>query len=255
MSNKIIISHSSIQAFHNCKRKFKHQYIDRLKSPTLPPNKCLSFGQSIHTALAKFNLLENIGDKTLENLHGLLRKNWIREGYESRDEERDFGLRALEMLKNFYHNPLDHGKRNLLIEEMVYLDIEGKFTLCGKLDKTYLRDDNAVETLDYKTGKYITPIDTLQLPIYLLLTKEKLGCFPDTVSYYFLAHNKKVSSEVTETYIREALDFLWEVSNRILEEKKYHCSPSSNCKSNCGYFHHCLEAKDLRLPHKKLYTN
>jgi len=68
-NNKITISHSSIQVFHNCKRKFKHKYIDRLQSQQYSSNKYMSFGQSVHTTLAKFNLLKNSEDKTLENLH------------------------------------------------------------------------------------------------------------------------------------------------------------------------------------------
>jgi len=123
------------------------------------------------------------------------------------------------------------------------------------LDKSYLRSDNAIETIDYKTGKNIESIDTLQMPIYLLLTKAKLGCFPDVVSYYYLAHNKKVSQEVTEDYIKESLDFLLEISNKIMEEKKYLCTPTTYCSTHCEYFHNCAEAKDSNLLHRRLYKN
>ncbi|MBM7616312.1 RecB family exonuclease [Alkaliphilus hydrothermalis] len=246
-NNNLYLSHSSIQVFHTCKRRFKYKHIDRIKPKENLANKYLSFGQSVHTALAKYNLLTDETYRTVENLHKLLRKNWIRQGYESIEEERDFGLRALDMLSNYHSNPLDQGKKNLLVEEMIYLDIDGKFTLCGKLDKSYLRNDDSIETTDYKTGKNIEAIDTLQMPIYLLLTKSKLGCFPDTVSYYFLAHGEKITQDVNESYIKESIDFLWEISEEIISERKYPCSPSPYCSNNCEYFADCPEAKDSNL--------
>lgn len=89
-NKKLIVSHSSIQVFHSCKRKFKYKYIDRVQSQEQISNKYLSFGQSLHTTLAKYNRLKDSKHRTLENLHELLRKSWVRKGYESRDEETSF---------------------------------------------------------------------------------------------------------------------------------------------------------------------
>lgn len=240
---KIYLSNSSIQTFLSCRRKFKYKHIDKIKFGQNQSNKYLSFGQSIHTALGKYHLIQDSQYKTLEILHKLLKKNWIRDGYSSIDEERIFGLKALDMLTNYFNNPKDLGKRNLLIEEMVYKNIDDKFILCGKLDKVYLREDETLETVDYKTGESILPVDNLQLPIYILLTQDKVGFFPHTVSYYYLAHNKKSSSEVEEKDIDNILQLIWHIRDEIDRETDFPCNPTPRCQKTCEYYVLCDAAK------------
>jgi len=215
-----------------------------LKSNKESSSKYLSFGNSIHTTLAQFNHITTQEYRTLESLHKLLRKNWIRDGYESREEEREYGLKALEMLENYFNEPRDQGKKNMLIEEMIRMDMGGKYILTGKLDKVYLREDEKIETTDYKTGNTIEVFNKLQLPIYILLTKEKTGHYPDIISYYYLVHNKKIEMEVTKELIDEVVHMLGNIYEQMSAEKEYSCSPSEYCENTCEYFENCNEAKD-----------
>lgn len=176
-SKKLILSDTSIKTYLTCKKRFKYRYIDNIDMGNKVTSKYISFGNSIHMALADFNLITNESYKTIDVLHDLLRKNWISKGYDSIDEEKDFGLRGLKMLSRYFENPLDVGTENLIIEQMIFKDMD-KYTLCGKIDKAYIREDGIVEILDYKTGKTIKPIDKIQLPLYLILAEEKLGYFP-----------------------------------------------------------------------------
>lgn len=245
---KLYLSNSSIQVFRECKKRFKYKYIDRVNPGKKITNKHLSFGQSIHSALAEFNMLRDQKYRTLDNLHNLLRKNWIREGYETLEEERQFGLRGLDMLTRYFNNPLDQGKENLIIEKMIKKDMEGKFILCGKLDKVYIRDDGIVEIVDYKTGNNLDDLEntetSLQLPISVILAGEELGFYPQTASYYYLVQNRKIVCEITDKFIKKALHDIWSIYEEIQNEEDFLCSPSPYCEFSCEYYEICDDAKD-----------
>ena len=198
----------------------------------------------MHATLAAWNQLNNKEYLTLEYLHMLLRRNWIRIGYESIEKERTFGLRGLKMLSEYFYNPLDQGKENLIVEKFIKVDLDDSFTLCGKLDKSYRHLDNTIEVLDYKTGASMVPFDILQLYIYSLLCKGQLGAYPQTVSYYFLANNRKETWEVTEDFLAEGRGIYLEVIERIKKETNYAPNPSINCKTNCPYIEKCDTARD-----------
>ena len=196
---RLYLSSSNIQVFLSCKKKYKYKYVEKVNTNSKIQSKHLSFGNSIHAALAQFNMLTDKHYRTEGNLHTLLRKNWKREGYASIEEEREYGLKALDMLSNYFNNPQDQGQKNLLVEEMIRKDMDGKFILSGKLDKVYVREDGLLETIDYKTGNTIEALTGIQMPIYILLTHEKVGRFPDVISYYYIAHGKKIEQSIMYT--------------------------------------------------------
>ena len=240
----IFISNSNMQVFLNCRKKYRYKYIEKKKTEGSGSNKFLSFGTSIHTTLAQFNKITSDEYRSEANLHKLLRKNWIRDGFESIEEEREYGLRALDMLSQYFNDPKDQGKQNLIIEEMIKKDMGGGVVLTGKLDKVYLRNDNLIETIDYKTGAKVEAVSLVQLPIYILLTQEKLGCYPDIISYYYLSNNYKMEVKVTDDLIYEVKSFIEDISSQISDEKEFHCRPTEYCSVNCEYFEKCDAAKD-----------
>lgn len=241
-SKRIYLSNSSIKTFLSCKRKFKYKYIDRIISND-HPSKYISFGNSMHKTLADFSKIKDEKYKTLDNLHNLLRKNWIREGYESIEEETSFGLWGLDMLAIYYKDPKDQGKENIIIEEMIYKNYES-FTLCGKLDKVYKTNDGMTEIVDFKTSRSITTTDDLQLSIYLELVNSKLGYYPQAVSFYFLSENKKITQKVNTSYIEKANKKIYSLCKNILNEIEYTPSFNSYCHTNCSYFSLCECTKD-----------
>ncbi|MEJ8554837.1 RecB family exonuclease [Tepidibacter sp. Z1-5] len=243
MSNrKLYLSNTSIQTFLQCKQKFKYKYIDKMSVSESNPNKYLSFGNSIHTTLANFNLIADSKYKQLDILHNLLRKNWIRDGYESKEEEREFGLRGLDMLSNYYSKPQDKGKKNLIIEEMIYKNNDD-YVLCGKLDKVYIDNKDSVEIIDYKTGNTVTPVDNLQLSIYLILAKEKLNYYPSKVSLYYLSKNKKITNEIDENSIKNSNEIVSNLCEKIKKEENFKLNFNSHCKNNCEYYKVCDASK------------
>jgi len=85
----------------------------------------------------------------------------------------------------------------LLVEEMITKESENETVLFGKVDKVFINELGQLEVLDYKTSTNINyslnAMEDSQLPLYLILVKHKLGYYPKLISYYYLAHNIKVS--------------------------------------------------------------
>ncbi|MTI67510.1 MAG: PD-(D/E)XK nuclease family protein [Firmicutes bacterium] len=243
MSNKLYLSNSSIKTFLKCKQKFKFKHIDKIDTGKKTESKYMSFGNSMHAALADYNNITNPQYKTLKNLHNLLRKNWIREGYETIEEEKSYGEMGLNMLTQYYNDRKDKEIENYIIEDMVFKNMKD-YVLCGKLDKVYLREDKKVEVLDYKTGKTSGLIDKIQLPIYLILTKEKLNYYPDIISIYYLKSNKKLNKALNKDTIKKATESILKLCEVIKNEKNYDASPNAYCKKYCEYFDICEAAKN-----------
>ena len=209
MNKKILISNTSINTFYNHKEEYKKKYIEQVKSPT-KSSKNLSFGNSLHSSLNEFNLL-NPEEQTLIALERLLNKNWITDGYNSTEEMLNSFVRAKNIFSNYFKNRKDFGK-TLLSEDMVYYNVNNSLTICGKIDRVFINNDGKIELVDYKTGNntnLMIDINTdIQLPLYIVLLKHRLNIVPDIISYYYLTSNSKISLEITEDVINICLDRL-----------------------------------------------
>lgn len=225
---KLLLSNTSINLFKTCKSEFKNKYIDKI-NVTLPKSCNLILGTTLHNTLAQYNNLSP-EHQTYENSIPILQKHWISEGYSSKEDERSYFLKAKSMLQNYCNDRKDLG-RIILNEEMINYDIGKNIILCGKIDKVYVNEDNRIEILDYKTGEYFSPIidlqNDMQLPIYLLLLRYKLGVFPSVISYYYLSINKKVSLEVTKEVIESSFLQLKNLIYRIYNETQLKYTPTT----------------------------
>jgi RecB family exonuclease len=106
------LSPSSILEFKKCPQSFMFQYLYKIKQPT---STALAKGSMCHDALEKLFDLES-EDRTLENLHNLLRASWSQHrlgdqyGFLFDDDngqrdiaaERAWGQSALALLDNYY---------------------------------------------------------------------------------------------------------------------------------------------------------
>lgn len=240
MNKKLFISNTSINIFRNCKRRFRYKYIDKVNILS-PKSHYLSFGTCLHETLAEFNTLP-LKLQTYENSVPILQKHWCSEGYEYIEDEENYFLKAEKMLKNYCEDRKDLGNI-LLSEEFVHKDIARNLSICGKLDKVYGNDNNKIEILDYKTGESYSPIidlhNDIQLPIYLLLLRYRLGIYPEVISYYYISFNNKVSMEVTKEVKEYCLSQLKNIISEIYYETKFSFNPTPCCQTGCEFFQHC----------------
>lgn len=194
---KLYLGHRSLSQYSNDKQEFIKNFLNNKSYKTNKYNKYMAFGDSLHITLAKFNLIKNPRDKTLEILNQYLKDNWLSFGYETTDEEQKYFKKALNILKIYYENPRDKARSIILVEELLTKELPNNTVLFGKVDKVFINELGQLEVLDYKSSANVNynlnPLKDSQLSLYLILVKHRLGYYPKLISYYYLSPNIKVS--------------------------------------------------------------
>jgi len=194
---KLYLGHCSITQYSRDKQEFIKNYTGNKSYSKSKYNKYLAFGDSLHVTLAKFNVIKNDRDKTLEILNQFFKESWISLGYETKEEETRYFIKGLDILKLYYEDPKDKSRKILLVEEMITKEISSTTVLFGRVDKAFINDFGQLEVLDYKSSAYVNyvlnPMDDSQLSLYLILVKHRLGYYPKIISYYYISKNIKVS--------------------------------------------------------------
>lgn len=153
-----------------------------------------------------------------ESLLDILKENWLSTGYQSTFEESQFKSIATNAMKLYSLNPLDKDCDIVLLNKFI-ADTEGTEFKCAKIDKLHFLSNNNLEFIDYKSGKYLPPINKSLCTHKTLFTitsiKKKLGVYPDIFSLYYLRHGIKLS-----TFIN--LDIMFNI-NKLIET-----NPSDN---------------------------
>lgn len=222
------VSYFMLSQFSQCPLKYKYHYIDGLAERYGKARPYFSMGSSVHQALEDFFRIKEKKKRTLQNLHYLLRKNWIRAGYGTRERERKWGLRALEMLTNFY-NTYDCYITPIMVERTFEAKLDG-LILTGRIDRVDKLQGGSYEVIDYKTGKnLLTQEENLQLVLYSLGLKYAYGIEPRVLSFYFLQKNQKVSIVRTPELIQVGLARIKDMVQEIKSTEEFEARPNRYC--------------------------
>ena len=197
------LSPSSVMEFQACPQSFLLRYIYKIREPTTP---VLTKGTMVHAALEKIFELKR-SERTLGNLHDLLRLEWSKAKRENATdyahlfkdvpEEREWGLSALRLLDNYWEieNPKTIETDPVFRERWVranFTELEegaSSFMVRGIVDRLDLvrvpgSEDVVGAICDYKSGKApdlkyspatnarIREEKFWQLKIYALLLRE-----------------------------------------------------------------------------------
>lgn len=207
MSDKysaVWVSHTSMSDFLKCPRSYylKNVYKDpktKHKVQLMAPP--LALGQAVHDVLESLSVLPTptrLNDSLIEKFGKAWEKvSGKRGGFPNLDVETKYRLRGEAMLRRVMDNPGPVARQAVKIKEDLphyWLSPEEGIILCGKIDwLEYLPDQNAVNILDFKTGKSEEDPSSLQLPIYHLLVH---NCQKRTVAgagYWYLELNDMVT--------------------------------------------------------------
>ncbi len=234
------LSYSQIQTFDVCPLHYKLKYI--LKIPT-PQTGAASFGTSIHATLRDF-YQSYLKGENLKVSHALsiLEKNWINEGFLSRDHEKKFFEKAKKIIEDFVKNNFDKNKLPIALE-LPFQFALGNLKIGGRIDRIDNIGGNKIEIIDYKTGSNIPDEKKLasdpQLNVYALAATEVhdkiLHKKPEEVvlSLYFLEGNKKLTTTRTLEQLKEAKKSILQKAQEI-SKSEFLCSGSALCV-NCEY--------------------
>lgn len=229
------LSYSKISTYNFCPWKYKLVYEDGLK---IPPNPSISLGLSVHKTLEEYH---KSGSKKLDDLLEFYNRAWVNEGFQTPQQTLQFYEKGERMLKDYYDFSQNR-KTEIFASEKEFSFPVGKRVLRGIIDRIDKLPDDTYEVIDYKTHAEMwdqSRIDAdLQLTFYALGCKRALNIEPSVLSYYFLAHNKIVSTQRTETQENEALKILETVARKI-EQKDFTPNPAQcprcDFKSSCKY--------------------
>ncbi len=238
----IWVSHSSIGDYLKCPRAYFLRNIYRdpntnHKISLMQP--ALALGQVVHDVIDNISTLP-IAERFSEPLDGRFARLWQAVtgklgGFRNQDEEEKYKSRGQAMIARLasHLGPLA-AKTVKIRQELPYfwLSEEENIILCGKIDwLEYKQKEDAVEVIDFKTGKFDEDPESLQLPIYYLLatqcqTKPVIG-----MKYWYLERDDEPVSQPLPDQ-QTAQDRIMELARRVALARKlerFVCKNKEGC--------------------------
>jgi len=237
------VSHSSISDFIKCPRAYFLNNVYKDPSTghkitlTNPP---LALGQAVHEVVESLSLLPTV-DRFKEPLSNKLEIAWKKisgnlGGFSSKAQEERYKQRATTMLKNLSNNP--GPLKNLAVKIKMslphyWLSEEENIILCGKIDwLEYLKKDESVHIIDFKTGRSAEDPTSLQLPIYHLLVHNCQNRAVKKASYWYLENSSNLTEKKLPNLKKAHLAVL-KIAKQIKLARslgRFKCPHGSGCK-------------------------
>ncbi len=241
---------SAISRYLTCPKQFRLADLERVpRGDSASPVLCQA--NAIHHALERFYGLP-AEDRVFENLERALRAIWCEHRkpgtFASKQEEREYGLAAIDMLERFARD-YDTSVAPLAREQWVSSRFAG-IELYGKVDRIDRGRDGGLELVDYKTGRHqLAPEDLSGDPaaqIYLLGAEETFGLEVERIRLIYL----RSGDEVRWTPEREDVDALKErllaQVERMRADRLLEATPGSHCRF-CPFALQCPERQAVAL--------
>lgn len=230
-----------LRMFQQCPRRYKYHYIDDLSKIYARPRAYFTMGDHVHAALKDFMSVIPFKERTASKLEDLLREKWrrYRKGFENKDDEKQWGERALEQVRWFAENH-DLHITPVMVEDFHKAELSPKITLVGKIDRVDMEADGGLHIIDYKTGRMPDELDRTQLDIYALILSREQELPVDRVSYLYLNSGRCWTVQPTADDLEQAADYVFESVDSILSETKYPAVINRYC-GNCDFLEICPE--------------
>lgn len=231
------LSPSRAGDFKLCPQLFRYRAIDRID---VPPTVHQARGTTAHLALQRL-FDEEPATRTPERLYDLFRAAWSElkpedypDLFDTVEEERDWGIGSLGILRNYFavENPTTFTPLERELDMVVEL---GEITIRGILDRIDDTEGGLVIT-DYKTGR--APPERYALPaffalkIYALLIREQTGRTPTAIRLMYLNGPTVYEVAVNDAQLdamERQLQALWLAINRAIERDHFPPRPSRLC--------------------------
>ncbi len=240
MKKTIWISHSAISAFSRCPHLYYYQYEYRNpktgnRIQTINPY--FSLGLAVHETVESLSdvpikkrtsiSLEERFEKIFKNYHG------IKGGFLSKKKEEKFKKRGLSMVKKVEGSPLLHNPSTSTTTDFptVNLSKNGSVKLVGSLDWIEILPSGGAHIIDFKTGSSKENGNSLQLPIYVILSKGNLSKTVEKVSYWYLENDDEPVTQKIED-LSLSMEKIKEKAYNIkeaVEQKFFPCNYPGRC--------------------------
>jgi len=244
---------SAIKLFHDCPRKYKYRYIDRVKVPREQAGEPLRIGTAVHAGLeaaAKCMMAEEVTALNVQvtaDADAAIEEAWVEEGL-------DFTDGSLERCKGWIRQTLEvwaEESNDFIAVEHKFLtwlpDGSGFIGFADRIDKV---SETAIEIRDYKNTRDVTKAEKLlndiQVNMYAYFARETWQwCETVYVSHQHPNHDGEVVRvRLTDDTIGEAVDRFLSTIEMIETEEEWTPRPSKACDW-CDFTDICpaMEAK------------
>jgi ATP-dependent helicase/DNAse subunit B len=191
------VSYSSISDFLRCPRAYqlknvlKHPVTNKKVTLMSPP---LALGQTVHGVVESLAQIE-VHKRFVTPLTELFDEQWKRVsgtsgGFSSMQQEDRYKERGRAMLDRITKHPGPINEKAIRLKTDLpkfWLSEQDNIILCGKIDwLQYFEKTDSVKIIDFKTSKTEEDGDSLQLPIYLLLTHYCQKRAISGIAYWYL---------------------------------------------------------------------
>ncbi|MCI4340346.1 MAG: PD-(D/E)XK nuclease family protein [Thermoplasmata archaeon] len=273
MAPRSALSYSSVRTYLECALRWKFLYIDELPEA---PHGYFSFGRTVHSVLEE--LLKPLvvpsarrieggamqrtlddwrsggkaGPKPLPSRLELLKlydAAWIRDGYQSPEEENRYKALGEEMLVAYHDDLLRAPPDPVSVEEHLSAQWNG-VAVHGYIDRIDRTPSGGLEILDYKTSRELSQADAEesdQLSLYQVLVEQN---YPEKVEQLTLFH---LRSRTPRSVPRRDASVLEGVHDRFtragdgIRSQSYEPSPGRHC-SRCEFRSLCPEFRLVPEP-------
>lgn len=239
------VSPFKLRMFEICPQQYKFYYLDDLAKKYRSAKPYLTMGAHVHNALHDFYAQLKPGERTWANLEKLLRKRWAenRQGFSDLEDERNWGLKALNMLKLYIHKH-DLAITPKSLEDYYDFNLTPDICVLGRIDRVD-QDAAGLQVIDYKTGKFSEEdVSDLQLKIYAMIMSVNLKAPITKASYLFLATHEWYTLNIDPEEFTEIKALILEKINRIQRETEFLPCPNKYCK-HCDFLTICPKQEEI----------
>jgi len=253
------VSPYKLNLFLQCPQHYCFEYIDLRTAPNKRYIKKkrpeLELGNFVHDALTLF-FKKPVCERNWQTIKEILKNLWggplgEKFGFQSLDQERVYYREALDMLKRFTDSEdLDPGIFQLpksppgnSFDDYIKITFAQDLMLGGKIDRIDYTPGEALEIIDYKTGK--EKDNNLQLLAYIFITE---GIFKKPVAkatYLYLKSGKRESIVPGEPLRQKAREHILQIGDQIRNEKKWESQVSKLC-AYCDYVDFCPAQEKIK---------
>ena len=240
------LSASAIEAYDNC--PMKYMFGHRLE-PARRAHAHMTFGNVMHRTIREFVAeMRKRGKMPLEEVLAIYEREWSSAGFPDDYQEQEYRKAGREQLEAF-HRSYSAAPADVLYQEKAFeLPLEHNVVITGRMDQVNRLEKNAVEIVDYKTGR---PKDEkkaakdLQLSVYALAARDVFDLAPERLVFYNLTSNEAVATTRDAKALAATKQKIAEVAD-LIRAGEFSAKPGFSC----GY----CDFKPLCPAHEQLIS-
>ncbi|MDP3970469.1 MAG: PD-(D/E)XK nuclease family protein [bacterium] len=231
--------------YENCPLQYKFTYVDHIADQYKKPKPYLTMGAHVHNALKDFYEQVDPIERDWEVLESMLRKRWTenRKGFISREDEKNWGTKALQMLKQYVYKN-DVTKDPVMLEDYYDVDLTEDVKVIGRIDRVD-KDEEGLHVIDYKTGAYNEDdISDIQLILYAMIVQANRKEPVYRASFLYLASNQWYSLDISDDMFEDIGAELLDRVEQIKKDQQMLPTINKYCK-NCDFLEICPKKNEI----------